>query len=161
VEIRPVSSGDAAALRRLRLRALADAPTAFARTVETEAAHPDSYWSELAETAPVFVAVRGDEWVGMAGGGWSDQDNGIARLWGLWVDPALRGTGLGERLVAEVDGWATVNGARLLRLCVIVGSGDVEGFYTRLGFARTGEVRPLPWDGSRTFRFLARPVPGA
>jgi GNAT superfamily N-acetyltransferase len=161
VEIRPVASGEARALRELRLRALADAPEAFAQTLETEASHPDSYWLELAAAGGVFVAIRGVRWVGMAAGRWSDQEKGVAQLWGLWVDPSARGAGLGAQLVAEVDRWAAAHGARVLRLGIIVGGCDVEGFYARLGFARTGEVWPLPWDESRTALFLARPVAAA
>jgi GNAT superfamily N-acetyltransferase len=111
-------------------------------------------------SAAVFVAERERDWVGVAVGRWHDREGGVAQLSGLWVDPALRSRGLGARLLDEVDSWAAVNGARLLRLGIIVDGPDVEGFYTRLGFARTGETRPLSFDASRTARFLARPVPG-
>jgi GNAT superfamily N-acetyltransferase len=161
VEIRPVAPGEAAALRDLRLRALADAPGAFARTLADEAAHPSSHWVELAGAMEVFVAINDDRWVGMAAGRWYDQDSGVAQLWGLWVDPCSRGSGLGAQLVAAVDRWAAAHGARVLRLGIIMGGADVEGFYTRLGFARTGEILPLPWDESRIALFLARPVTGA
>jgi hypothetical protein len=44
-----------------------------------------------------------------------------------------------------------------VRLGVIEGEG-VERFYVRLGFERTGELKPLRRDQSRTAVFLARPV---
>jgi GNAT superfamily N-acetyltransferase len=158
VEIRPVAPDEASALRELRLRALADAPGAFAQTLATEASHPHCHWTQLARAASVFVAIGNHRWVAMAAGRWYDEDSGVAQLWGLWVDPGWRRAGIGAGLVAEVDRWAAARGARRLRLGIIVGGTDVERFYTRLGFARTGEVRPLPWDESRLALFLARPV---
>jgi hypothetical protein len=41
VEVRQVQSADWKELREVRLRALADAPGAFASTLEREAAYPD------------------------------------------------------------------------------------------------------------------------
>ncbi len=73
-------------------------------TVEAEAAHPDSHWSELAEARRARVSLpiaRRTGW------GWPPDAGmtatpAIAQLWGMWVDPALRGRGLGGRLVDEV-----------------------------------------------------------
>ena len=44
MEVRQTGSDDWATLRRLRLRALADAPGAFASTLEAELAFPDDVW---------------------------------------------------------------------------------------------------------------------
>jgi GNAT superfamily N-acetyltransferase len=161
VEVRPVRAGEAPALREFRLRALADAPTAFASSVELEAAHPDSHWNELVAAATIFVAEQDRAWVGMAAGRWYDREQGVAQLWGMWVDPVIRRSGVGARLVAAVDRWAAEQGARLVRLGVIDGAPDVEAFYVRLGFSRTGETRPLTRDETRTALFLARPVSAA
>jgi GNAT superfamily N-acetyltransferase len=159
VEIRRVRPGEEARLRELRLRALADAPSAFAATVELEAAHPESHWAELVRSA-VFIAAGGEAWVGMAAGGWFDREHAVAQLWGMWVDPARRGTGLGARLVSAVERWAAQSGARTLRLGVIDGLA-VEEFYVRLGFTRTGETRSLSRDYTKTAVFLTRPVSSA
>jgi GNAT superfamily N-acetyltransferase len=157
-EIRRVGRGDEAALRELRLRALSDAPAAFASSAEVESAHPESYWSELAEGAAIFVAVVGARWVAMAGGRWFDPDHGVVQLWGMWVDPAERRSGVGARLVDAVDRWGREQGARSLRLGVIEGVDAAPAFYRRLGFEPTGETRALTVDPSRTACFLARPV---
>src|SRR5262249_52626807 len=34
----------------------------------------------------------------------------------LWVSPDVRGLGLGRRLLAELEAWATTQGARMVRL---------------------------------------------
>jgi GNAT superfamily N-acetyltransferase len=162
--IRAVHSGDASDLHALRLRALEDAPEAFGSTLELERDHPAAHWSELAElsdvadTLVVYVAVDGDRWLGMAAGRWYDRDRGIAGLWGMWVDPALRGLGVGERLVDAVRGWAAGHGALFLRLGAITGEGDPTGFYERLGFVPTGETGTLSRDRTRAFRYLVRPI---
>ena len=162
--IRAVVAGDADRLRQLRLRALADAPDAFGSSLEAELAHPQSEWldlarrSERADEVAVFAAVDGEHWVGMAGGHWYDRKEGVAGLWGMWVDPTARGHGLGARLVATVHEWAAGHGARVLRLGAISGEGDPTRFYERLGFAATGESGTLRRDPTRAFRYLTRPV---
>lgn len=164
VSVRPVRSDDAPALRDARLRALRDSPAAFAATADEEAALPPSHWAELAYQAEVadhvviYAAVDGDRWVGLAAGRWHERDAGVAQLWSMWVAPEARRAGVGERLVAGVRQWAASQGARVLRLGVITRPGDATPFYERLGFARTGEVRPLRTDPSRSVHYLARLV---
>jgi GNAT superfamily N-acetyltransferase len=162
--IRTVVAGDADKLRQLRLRALADAPDAFGSSLEAELAHPESEWldlarrSERADEVAVFAAVDGEHWVGMAGGQWYDREEGVAGLWGMWVDPAARGRGLGARLVAAVHEWAAGHGARVLRLGAVSGEGGPGEFYERLGFEATGEGGALSRDPTRAFRYMTRPV---
>jgi GNAT superfamily N-acetyltransferase len=164
VEVRAVGGHDAARLRDIRLRALADAPAAFAVAADEEAARPEAEWetlardSERAESVVVYAAVAGDRWMGMAAGRWYDSERGIAHLWGMWVDPALRGHGVGERLVGAVSAWASARGGRLLRLGVITAEGDATPFYEHLGFSRSGEVAPLRRDPARVVHYLVRPL---
>ena len=49
MEARRAQAGDWKALRQLRLQALADAPDAFASTLEAEVAYPDEVWRQRAE----------------------------------------------------------------------------------------------------------------
>jgi ribosomal protein S18 acetylase RimI-like enzyme len=162
--IRAVTAGDATTLRHLRLRALEDAPDAFGSALDVELAFPDSEWvdlarrSEAADDVAVYAAVDGERWVGMAAGRWYDREHGVAGLWGMWVDPAARGVGLGERLVDAVHQWAAAQGARILRLGVVTGEGDATGFYERLGFTRTGETGTLRRDPTRAFCYMTRPI---
>lgn len=163
-EVRPVIGGEGPRLRELRLRAIEDAPRAFASTAEEEAVRPEAHWaelayqSELADAVVVFVAGDGERWLAMAAGRWFDRERGIAQLWGMWVDPVVRRLGIGERLVAEVRRWAVGHGATFLRLGVTEGAGDAASFYERLGFVRTGEARPLARDEAITAVFLVRPL---
>ena len=161
IAIRAVRAGEGPRLRELRLRALADAPSAFASTVEEESRYPESRWSELADSGDaivVFVAVDDERWIGMAAGRWFDRSRGVAQLWGMWIDPGWRGQGLGRRLVAGIRGWANGHGGRFVRLGVIGEEAACASFYERIGFVRTGETRPLSRDPTLTAVFLARPA---
>jgi GNAT superfamily N-acetyltransferase len=164
VSVRAVRGSDSAPLRELRLRALEQAPSAFASHASEEAALPDSHWIELAHQSEVgdhlaiYVAINAERWVGMAAGRWFDRERGIAHLWGMWVDPAVRREGVGERLVAGVSAWAAAQGAGFLRLGVITHDADPTPFYERLGFVRTGETGALRRDPGRPVHYLVRPV---
>jgi GNAT superfamily N-acetyltransferase len=164
VSVRAVRAGDEARLRALRLRALRDSPEAFGAAAEQEAELPESHWAELAQQSErgehlaIFVAVDGEDWLGICAGRWFDQEQGIAQLWGMWVDPAARRLGLGERLVSEVRSWAASQGARFVRLGVATRPGDPTPFYERLGFVPTGETRMMRTDPTRPAHFLVRPV---
>ena len=52
MEVRQMQSADWKELREVRLRALADAPGAFASTLEREAAYPDDVWRQRAQGDP-------------------------------------------------------------------------------------------------------------
>ena len=57
MEIRQTRAGDWAALRRLRLRALADAPGAFASTLDAERAFGDDVWRRRAGDDPAAATL--------------------------------------------------------------------------------------------------------
>ena len=163
-EIRPIRAGEALALRELRLRALADAPAAFASTLAAESALDDDRWRRLVDDAvageqgTIAVAVDGVRWVGMAAGRWFDRERGIAQLWGLWVDPAARGTGTAPALVGAVRDWAAAGGATFIRLGVIEPAGGLRRFYARLGFVALDDPVPMRIDPTRLAVFMVRPV---
>ena len=160
--IRPVLPQESQRLRELRLRALRDSPGAFAASLAAEEAQPASYWSQLvAQSAPardgvVLIAISDRRWVAMAGSRWFSRADGIAQLWGMWVEPAARGQGLGHALIDGIASWASQRGAALLRLGVIEPAAEIESFYQQLGFRRTGETKLLPPDGTISAFFLAR-----
>jgi GNAT superfamily N-acetyltransferase len=162
--VRAVATADAARLREVRLRALAESPDAFAAALEEESKLPRSYWAELAmqsedgDHAAIYLALDGSRTVGLAAGRWFDRERGVVQLWGMWVDPSARGLRVGEQLVSAVRDWAAGRGARFVRLGVITREGDATAFYERLGFVRTGEVIPLRRDPTQPAHFLARPV---
>jgi hypothetical protein len=71
MQARQARAADWEALRRLRLRALADTPDAFASTLEAEVALPDEFWQQRAEGGPAsanFIAREGSPRGDLVGG---------------------------------------------------------------------------------------------
>lgn len=160
IEIRRPAPGEGPQVRALRLRALSDAPEAFSSSLELELERSPAYWEHLARRSAVgdahdesvlFVAIDDGHWAAMTASFWFDRPARIAQLWGMWVEPSMRGRGLGRRLVAQVAGWAADRGAVRLRLGVVERASEVAAFYERLGFARTGETKSLTPDDTAFF----------
>ena len=130
-------ASDAAALRDVRLAALADSPGAFLKTHAEEAAAPDSWWSGLAARSAagvidrVFLAPDG---AGMAAGHLEGED---VELWGMWVAPSARGSGLGRALLDAVVSWARSIGAPRVVLAVRDGVPGAASLYESAGFVAT------------------------
>ena len=158
--IRQVTRKEWERVRELRLRALADAPDAFGSTLERERSLGRPEWIAWIEgweeaTNVMFVAERDEGWIGMAvGSRTGDEDH--AHLYGMWVDPMWRGTGVGARLVESVLRSARPWGARWVGLGVTEINDGAAGFYEHLGFADTGERYPLREESRLTCRVLRR-----
>jgi ribosomal protein S18 acetylase RimI-like enzyme len=86
-----------------------------------------------------FVVEVDGQAVGLAAGG-DSTDPGAAVLTSLWVNPAARGQGIGDRLIETVADWSKSSGYQRLVLWVAEGNGHAERLYERNGFTRTGEV---------------------
>jgi GNAT superfamily N-acetyltransferase len=145
VEIHQLVPEEWETLRAVRLRALADAPGAFGSSLERELAFDEATWRSRTVTSAQFLAVVGPEPAGLAA---ARNPAGPAReLVSMWVAPEHRRHGVGAALVARVAEHARGEGARELRLWVVVGNEEATAFYGRLGFAPTGATEPHS-DGS-------------
>ena len=141
-----------AALRELRLRALADAPDAFASTLADEAAAPEEMWRRRAREGPGLVnliAESGDArspgaGVGMATVKLEPDKGGRAHLLGMWVEPAYRGRGVARALLDHAVGWARDKGAAEMVLWVADHNTKARRLYEGAGFVATGDRQPLP-----------------
>jgi ribosomal protein S18 acetylase RimI-like enzyme len=147
VEIRRLRPAEWAAVREVRLAALAESPGAFFSTLELEQAFDEAEWRRrLAETA-YFGAWEGrpePRLTGMvaafpeartdgapAGGSW--------HLVAMWVSPARRGQGIADRLVAAVCDLARARGAARVALWVADANPRARALYRRHGFRPSGE----------------------
>ena len=149
IEVRRLRAGEGARLRELRLRSIQDAPQAFGATYEESVALPLEEWERraarhhLAAVSVLFVAEDGEHWRGLAGGTFPE-GSAIPTLFGMWVSPEVRRSGLGARLVEAVCGWAAEVGVPAIRLEVVDTNSAARDLYRRAGFLETGEVTPLP-----------------
>ena len=135
--------------RDLRLRALADAPDAFASTLAGETRLSDSEWARRlaasTESAPQISAVAesGDRPVGIAYGRIESGDSDVAHLYAMWVDPTVRRSGVGRALLRAVVSWARSARARRLMVEVTQGNAAAVGLYEQAGFTLTNDLTPL------------------
>lgn len=68
----------------------------------------------------------------------------VAHLGMLAVDPVRQASGVGRRLVAAAEQVARDAGVAAVEMTVIGLRPELIAWYQRLGYARTGEIRPFP-----------------
>ena len=139
IDIRRLGSADAGAYRELRLAALKDAPEAFGSTFERESAEPLAWFRDRLGNSQVFGAFRSFELLAIAGfvrrEGEKERHKGL--LWGMYVRPDARNTGLGRQLLEAVIDRARQE-VEVLQLCVVRGNEGARRLYARLGFIQYG-----------------------
>ena len=151
-------------LKMLRLRALADAPEAFAHTHAEISAKPDAYWQDMTcsvtepEGHAMFVAERAGEPVGMVFGLVDREHASRAHLGGMWVDPAARARGCGRALSEAVMAWARERGLADVALWVTAGNEPAIALYEHLGFTPTGRRDRHPHRPELSILEMGRPL---
>ena len=145
--VRRATLGDEPILRELRLQALSDAPEAFGSTYERELARTTSDWQKWLSPGVTFILESDSGANGIVAGVHDATDQAVVHLMALWVNPALRGSGAGDALVAAVVTWATSEGARVVRLDVMQGNGPARRCYERNGFRLRGHEVVREGDG--------------
>lgn len=158
--VRRLRADEAGLLRDVRLRALRDAPMAFGSTLAREEAFKPERWEQWAadsargERQAVFLVEPAD---GLASGVLDEDEEALAHLYAMWVDPRARGTGAGRALLEAVIAWAAERGARRLITSVAEGNAAAAVLYATAGFADTGRREPLG-HSSGVVAVLERPL---
>lgn len=164
VEIRRIGVGEGPLLMQVRLLALLDAPYAFAGTYIESVQQPSEHWAERAKAdsaggeSVTYLAHAPDGVVGMAGAYQPDEAPDTRMIYGVWVEPRLRGQGLARRLVETVVEWAGAVGADQTTLWVAESNAPAVTLYESLGFESSGERQPFPPNPVETERRLVRPT---
>jgi GNAT superfamily N-acetyltransferase len=158
MEIRWLGAGDEDLYRQTRLRALAEAPQAFASTLEREQAFtPDVWTSRLTNDRSInLLAVEDGTPLGMTSA--LLEDPATAHVLGMWVAPESRGRGVGHRLIETIADWAREHQARHMVLWVTEANESARALYEKNGFVPTGDRQPLPSDTSLMEMKLTREV---
>jgi GNAT superfamily N-acetyltransferase len=155
IRIRRFAAHEWPAYRALRLRSLADAPTAFGSSLAAEEAWAHELWmarltaaavsgrdcplvAESAESAEADGALLGLLWAKC-----DADDAGIVNLFQMWVAPEARGRGVAAALLDEALAWARSIGARLVQLGVVCDNSAAVQLYTRAGFRKVGALAPI------------------
>ena len=140
-------------LKQVRLTALRDTPSAFSSTYAREYRRSNEDWLKLASAwnsgqSIFYIAMDEGAPCGMIAG----KFDGIAarRAWvlSMWVAPAHRRSGLGVRLMQELERWARSVAICELYLHVTSNNSTAQTFYEKCGFTRTGITQPYENDPS-------------
>lgn len=148
--IRRLVVADAAAFRDLRLRALRDHPDAFGAAFEEEVAYPPERFAERLTSGVVLGGgIDAEQLDGMAGVAVPDdlKARHKAHLWGMYVRPEARGTGVAQSLIR-----GCVEYARTVAEEIVLGVGTHNhaalARYRSMGFEECGfERRALKVEG--------------
>lgn len=146
VAIDSVGPDDWERWRALRLRALADAPTAFASSLAKERAFAEQDWRARLAAGPRLIAHHDGADVAIAGAHFGDGP-ALPQVHGMWVHPDWRGHRLGARLLDAIADWMRTHGHRHLRLWVMPDNDAARILYGRGGFVPEPDP-PKPAPGS-------------
>lgn len=150
IDVRSIQADEGELLREVRLAALKSAPAAFLETYDEVAADPADVWAARAAASTgegdqlIMVALHEGRPVGMAGIAREigQRRRHRATLWGVWLDPAHRGRGVGRQMVSTALDWARDREVRAVYLEVVENEDPSWSLYGRLGFVRR-EVDPF------------------
>jgi ribosomal protein S18 acetylase RimI-like enzyme len=166
VQVRGLAAHEWPLYRALRLRALADAPDAFAATLAEAEARLDKDWAWQLNLAVSsgrdrpLMAFVGEAAAGMA---WAKADAGDllrVNLFQVWVAPEARGQGVAAALLEAALDWARGRGARAMQLGVVCGNDAARRLYERAGFRDIGEPEPQRPGSSRMEQMMRRDLAG-
>ena len=144
ITVRRLAENEWEQYRAVRLTALEESPEAFAATLEEEQQLSEQDWRDRMGRSTRLLAERDGASVGVASvgvAGESDEDAG--ELFGLWVEPALRGSGIATELVRAGAETAASQGYRRLRYWVGTENGRAVAFASGYGFRPTSDRRPM------------------
>ena len=99
-------------------------------------------------------------WSASRGAGSTDPGDEAADLYQMWVDPAHRRLGVGEKLLHEVIDWSRARDVRFLVLGVTIANSAAVRLYLRAGFEPVGAARPLRPDSSVLSQEMRHAPPG-
>src|SRR5215468_10993870 len=142
IEIRRLAQEDPAdhlLFQSIRLEALQANPEAFGSTFEVENEKPLSWFSDRLGGSTVLGAFHNAALIAIAGfavqQGQKRAHKGM--LWGMYVRPAARKSGVGRRLVEAICNRARQQ-VELIQLTVVRDNEQARRLYARLGFLEYG-----------------------
>jgi ribosomal protein S18 acetylase RimI-like enzyme len=151
--IRTLTESDVDAFHAMRLQAATDTPFAIVPTREEEARWTREENIIRVRTTPqqtVFGAFDGATLVGIVG--WRRETRRKfahkSLIWGVFVDPAYRRTGIARRLMERAIAHAGASGVEQVQLSVSAQNPRAQTLYRSLGFTIYGtEPRSMRIDG--------------
>ncbi|MGO0576541.1 N-acetyltransferase family protein [Ornithinimicrobium panacihumi] len=145
IRVRVLSEDEWPSYRDVRLRALRESPEAFVASFEEEDAFEDSVWIQRMDRSRRILAEDGDQVIGVVSVGTGHRTGipGAGELFGLWVEPPRRGTGVARRLMEKAAAVGRDVGLRQLVYWVGTDNGRAVAFASSFGFRPTDDRRPM------------------
>lgn len=147
ITVRALREDDWQDYRSVRLEALRESPDAFVATLEEEEAFDESRWRERMRRSERLVAESDGKAVGVVSIGRAQQEGEdaehVGEIFGLWVAPQARGSGVATRLVEEGGAEARRHGSTHLIYWVGTENGRAVAFASGMGFRPTDFRRPM------------------
>jgi ribosomal protein S18 acetylase RimI-like enzyme len=152
ITVRALGEDEWEQYRSVRLNALEESPEAFVATVDEERAYEEDFWRTRMRRSQRLLAEQEGAPVGVASVGQArhegEKDNEkVAELFGLWVAPAARGTGVATQLVRAGADAARRQGRSHLAYGVGADNGRAVAFASGFGFRPTDSRRPMRVKG--------------
>ena len=142
ISVRVLGESEWSLYREIRLQALAQSPSAFTASLADEADRGESFWRDRMTRSYRLLAERGQIPQGIVSLGVYEEDPSAAEVFGLYVVPEARATGVSWRLVEAAAALATQNGYAQLYYWVGTDNGRAIGFANNFGFRLSGYRRP-------------------
>lgn len=144
ITVRALTEDDWDQYRSIRLAALEESPEAFVATRAEEEAYDENFWRVRMKRSRRLIAESDGRPVGVASvGDVSSETPQVAQLFGLWVRPSSRGTGVATKLVNEGAAQARQLGKTHLTYWVGTDNGRAVAFASGFGFRPTDNRRPM------------------
>lgn len=145
--VRPLGEDDWQEYRTVRLRSLRESPEAFAADLTEEEAFDEAFWRLRLQRSSRLVAEQGGEHLGIVCLGQAHNDEGpvpeVGEIFGLWVAPEARGTGVATRLITAAAALAAGSGKSHVAYWVGVENYRGVAFASGMGFRPTDFRRPM------------------
>ena len=142
ISVRVLDESDWSLYRDIRLRALTESPRSFTATLADEADRDEQFWRDRMTRSYRLLAERGELPQGIVSLGADEQDPSAAEVFGLYVVPEARSTGVSWRLVEVTAELAIQAGYTQLYYWVGTDNGRAIGFAKNFGFRSSGYRRP-------------------
>ena len=142
ITVRVLDESEWSLYRDVRLRALAESPGSFTATLAEEADRDEQFWRDRMTRSHRLLAERGPVPEGIVSLGPNEEEPSAAEVFGLYVVPEARGTGVSWRLVEAAAALATRQAYLQLYYWVGTDNGRAVGFANNFGFRITDYRRP-------------------
>ncbi|MCK0113694.1 GNAT family N-acetyltransferase [Ornithinimicrobium sp. F0845] len=148
ISVRVLQEEDWPEYRDVRLRALKESPEAFVASAAEEEDYDEDRWRSRMQRSRRLLAEQDETVVGVVSvGSHKIETPGAGELFGLWVDPAKRGSGVARKLLEAAAAQARADDLKHLIYWVGTDNGRAVAFASSFGFRPTDNRRPMEIHG--------------